>query len=111
MGAAQFRQVFLQPLQSNWSSQFPPPQGRWCSHLQCKGDAHREGTDLVCRRVFKLLSGTDSYSDPFCRAAARGDFFSVSHSNDDILSCVYKWISDSPALGESKHHCKQTVSQ
>ncbi|XP_040525773.1 cis-aconitate decarboxylase-like isoform X1 [Gallus gallus] len=110
MGAAQFRQIFLQPLQSNRSSQFPPPRGHWRSHLQCKGDAHREGTDLVCRRVSKLLSGTDSYSDPFCRAAARGDFFSVSHSNDDILSCVYKWISDSPALVVARSAPEETVT-
>lgn len=39
------------------------------------------------------------------------DFISVSHSSDDILSCVYKQILDSEALGESKCICNQAVSQ
>lgn len=56
----------------------PPPWGRWCFHLPSTGDAlhvHREGTDFGSRKVSKLLSGTDSYSDPFRRAAARGGFY------------------------------------
>lgn len=58
-----------------------------------------------------MLSVTDSYSDVLHGAAARGECYSHESQLDDILSCVYKWILGSEALGESKYTCKQTVSQ